>query len=710
MYRWFGLTDTIQVPASDSLNLPTAGLTMEAWVNPNSMTSGNDVILRSCGWGASCWVLEPNSDGVYVILSTTDGVVGLTQTPAIPGGTWTHLASTYDGAAVRVFVNGVQTDSGPLTGSIPGNSYPLYIGGGDMSFGYGCDYFDGAVDEVRVYSRALSQAEIQNDMLPPVNVAVSLSPASATLTTSQTQQFTATVTGSSNVAVNWSVALGPGAPAGALPGTIGASGLYTAPSTIASRHTVIVTAQSQADTTKSASATVTLNPPETISTPAAPTGPASGTTGTSYTYTASGATSSYGHSVQYQFNWGDGTNSGWQAVGATSASHAWTTASTYQVTAQARCAIDTTVTSAVSTGLAVTMGPPSPPTGLAATPGNTQVTLSWSASTGATSYNVYRSTTSGGEGPTAYATGITSPTYTNTGLTNGTKYYYTVAAVNAGGTSAQSTEVSATTMPAPPTGLTATAGNAQVVLSWTASSGATSYNVYRATTSGGEGTTALVTGIAATTYTNTGLTSGTKYYYTVAAVNAGGTSAQSSEVSATPQAAPTLTSIAPNTGVRGSAVPVTLTGANLTGTYAVIMSSSGVTVSQITVVNPTTVTAIFTVSTSAALTGRAISVVTGGGASNPLTFTVLGPTLTTIAPTSGLHATTVPVTLTGANLTGATTVTVSGSGITVNSIAVVNPTTVTANFVIASTASLTARTVSVTTPIGTTGTVSFTVN
>jgi cellulose 1,4-beta-cellobiosidase len=581
-----------------------------------------------------------------------------------------------------------------------------------MLFGYICDCFDGTVDEVRIYGRALSQAEIQNDMLPPVNVAISLSPLSATLTASLSQQFTAAVTGSSNTGVNWTVALGPGAPAGALPGTISASGLYTAPSTIASQYTVIVTAQSQADTTKSASATVTLNPPETISTPAAPTGPASGTTGTSYTYTTSGATSSYGHSVQYEFNWGDGTNSGWLAVGTTSASHAWTTANTYQVTAQARCAIDTTALSAVSTGLAVTMGPPLPPTGLAATPGNAQVTLSWSASTGATSYNVYRSTKSGGEGSTAYATGITSPTYTNTGLTNGTKYYYAVAAVNAGGTSAQSTEVSATPIapPAAPTGLTAKAGNAQVVLSWTASSGGTSYNVYRATTSRGEGTTALVTGITATTYTNTGLTNGTKYYYTVAAVNAGGTSAQSSEVSATPQAVPTLTSIAPNTGVRGAAVPVTLTGTNLTGAYAVMMSSSGVTVSQITVVNPTTVTAIFTVSTSAALTGIAISVVTGGGASNPLTFTVLGPTLTTITPTSGLHGATVPVTFTGANLTGATTVTVSGSGITVNSIAVVNPTTVTANFVIASTASLTARTVSVTTPIGTTGTVSFTVN
>ena len=92
--------------------------------------------------------------------------------------------------------------------------------------------------------------------------------------------------------------------------------------------------------------------------------------------------------------------------------------------------------------------------------------------------------------------------------------------------------------PAAPTGLTATAGNAQIALSWTASSGASTYNVYRGTTVGGESATPLTTGVSATSYTDTGLTGGTKYYYVVAAVNTYGTSAKSSEVAATP-AAPT---------------------------------------------------------------------------------------------------------------------------------------------------------------------------
>src|SRR3569833_2625121 len=90
--------------------------------------------------------------------------------------------------------------------------------------------------------------------------------------------------------------------------------------------------------------------------------------------------------------------------------------------------------------------------------------------------------------------------------------------------------------PGTPAGLSATAGNSQVSLSWGAVSGATSYNIYRSTTAGGEGTTAVATSTTAS-YTNTGLTNGTACYFKVAAVSASGTSAQSTEVSAKPQAA-----------------------------------------------------------------------------------------------------------------------------------------------------------------------------
>ena len=75
-------------------------------------------------------------------------------------------------------------------------------------------------------------------------------------------------------------------------------------------------------------------------------------------------------------------------------------------------------------------------------------------------------------------------------------------------------------------------GGASVALSWSACSGASSYNVYRGTAAGGEGATAIATGITATAYADTGLTSGTRYYYKVAGVNTGGAGPLSAEVSA----------------------------------------------------------------------------------------------------------------------------------------------------------------------------------
>ena len=94
----------------------------------------------------------------------------------------------------------------------------------------------------------------------------------------------------------------------------------------------------------------------------------------------------------------------------------------------------------------------------------------------------------------------------------------------------------APTVPAAPTGVTATAGSMQAALSWTGSTGASSYTVYRGTSSGSE--TPLKSGLTTTSFTDTGLTNGTTYFYQVAAVNSAGTSPKSAEVSAVPQAVP----------------------------------------------------------------------------------------------------------------------------------------------------------------------------
>jgi fibronectin type 3 domain-containing protein len=123
-------------------------------------------------------------------------------------------------------------------------------------------------------------------------------------------------------------------------------------------------------------------------------------------------------------------------------------------------------------------------------------------------------------------------------LSYGQTYYFTIAAVSSLGTSAWSNEVSVTTLAAVPTGLTASAGNGTVSLSWTASTGAATYNVYQGTASGGEAATPVQTGLTTPTASVTGLTNGTTYYFTVAAVDSGGISAQSTEAHAAPTAPP----------------------------------------------------------------------------------------------------------------------------------------------------------------------------
>jgi len=195
-----------------------------------------------------------------------------------------------------------------------------------------------------------------------------------------------------------------------------------------------------------------------------------------------------------------------------------------------------------------------------ATPGNGQVSLSWSEVHNpdlfVSYYNVEDGTSPGGESGTP-VTHITTTSTTVPGLTNGVTYYFVIDAIfeqgttppsPQQGTTLQSCEVSATptappaSSPGAPTALTATAGDSQVSLSWTApgsdgGSQVTSYNVYDGTAAGGESQTPIIT-VTGTSATVNGLTNGNTYYFVVTAVNAVGEGPSSNEAQAAPAAAP----------------------------------------------------------------------------------------------------------------------------------------------------------------------------
>ena len=179
-----------------------------------------------------------------------------------------------------------------------------------------------------------------------------------------------------------------------------------------------------------------------------------------------------------------------------------------------------TATAETGTTSATASVAPDTPTGLAVSAQTeSTVTLTWDASTGATSYELYRG------GTLIFTDSTLARTYTDAGLAGGTSYSYTVLARNSFGPSAQSGAVAGLTTPNPPSGL-AVSGPTEtaLTLSWNASTGADSYELYR------DGTLVFTDSVPDRTYTDTGLATGTSYNYTVLAKNVSGSGSESGAV------------------------------------------------------------------------------------------------------------------------------------------------------------------------------------
>jgi hypothetical protein len=139
----------VEIPDAPALAQATA-LTIEAWLFATAL--GGRVLDKNSAGGSDGYMLDTHKNKARMIIGKTS-----VSSPAdLPTGVWTHVAGTYDGAVVSVFVNGALAASTPRTGPIPTSPVPVRIGADSA----GKNRFAGLLDEVVLYDRALSEAEL----------------------------------------------------------------------------------------------------------------------------------------------------------------------------------------------------------------------------------------------------------------------------------------------------------------------------------------------------------------------------------------------------------------------------------------------------------------------------------------------------------------------------------------------------------------------
>jgi hypothetical protein len=196
-----GSSNVVSVPDSNSLDL-TSGMTLEAWVKPTTLGAFKTVVLKEAPGDLSYGMYASSAYGGSGVSRPSAWIAGtdVGATTALPTASWSHLAATYDRTSFKLYINGTQVASKAFTGAITPSAGALKIGGNSI---WG-EYFNGQIDEIRVYNRALSPSEIAADRDAPISGG---SPPPPSDTTAPTVSLTSpsagtTVSGSVPVAAN----------------------------------------------------------------------------------------------------------------------------------------------------------------------------------------------------------------------------------------------------------------------------------------------------------------------------------------------------------------------------------------------------------------------------------------------------------------------------------------------------------------------------
>ena len=161
----------ITVPYNAAFAFTTA-VTIAAWVRPGSVTMQR-VVSRytSASVNTEIWGLDVYQNNCRMLMgkATNTGFLGALQYSvdtaaggSVPAGVWTHIAGTWDGSTMRVYVNGTQVGSTARTNAMLASNTTMSIGA-DYRGGTTVDeFFDGSIEDVRLYNRAVSANEIQS--------------------------------------------------------------------------------------------------------------------------------------------------------------------------------------------------------------------------------------------------------------------------------------------------------------------------------------------------------------------------------------------------------------------------------------------------------------------------------------------------------------------------------------------------------------------
>ena len=159
-----GTDDMVSVPHDTALNL-NSGMTLEAWVRPSALGTIRSVVMKERPGSFDYGLFADNASSAPAANVFTTSAMQASGPAALGLGTWTHLAQTWDGTTLRLYVDGAEVANRPAPGALVTSTGELRIGGSST----GSQFFSGLIDEVRVFSRARTAAEIAADMNAPVD-------------------------------------------------------------------------------------------------------------------------------------------------------------------------------------------------------------------------------------------------------------------------------------------------------------------------------------------------------------------------------------------------------------------------------------------------------------------------------------------------------------------------------------------------------------